>query len=631
VSATARRPATQEEFDALRARLRGLSHEAKVSLATITKPIVDNRGERQTTQGARVPQTDDELHAAILAETGFDIPRVSVCEDHCAPFDPIADGFFNRHSGILILKSREAGGTLNVSILQYMKCKFIPQHEGVTFGSIRDQAEKAFSYVQGFVQERVSNDDGSVTRRVKPEIDGEPLQKRILWKIGSLLSIIVGTASGVNSPHPNTVHADEVDLMDDDILAESANMSSSTLLPDGSRIPALDVVTSTRKSMHGPMQKLIEETEETERQGYEGSWKLYAYCVAEVAEEVPCCRGVSVEQREGRLRELGRDPGELCSCDRVVKGEWAEDVPRTLESVCRGRFFRSRGWLAYDDIKRKFRKNAQATWDAQMECRRPMADGLYLPGWTRQRFTTVGWQPRPELGQVWQSVDWGGSAVSAVLWVQGPLRVSVTIQGPSGTVTVILGAYVAFDELLEANVGATKLADKVVAKEIAWRRQIPGFRVTGRFADMAGKQQRDDWREHTPPLRTVWYLPNRDFAPTVKTLQDLVADKRYWVDSRCSRHMDDVESWRQKNGREVHDESSHTMAASRYLHANTETLERRRQHQAPGSGATPIVVQRAHDSSLAAAVSQGGDPFADERAWRSRLGESFADRSPYGR
>ena len=223
MSTSSRRKPTASEIAAIRDRIAGLSREEKLELAARTKPIVDKR---QATGGSndevtRAPTTDDELHAAIIRETGFDIPRVAVCEDHCAPFDPIADGFFHRQPGILILKSREAGGTLNASILQYMLCKYMPGHEGVTFGAIETQAAKAFEYVKKFVEERTK--DG--IRQTKPEIAGEPLRKRITWKIGSMLSIIIATVSGVNSPHPNTAHADELDLMDEAVLAQAANMA----------------------------------------------------------------------------------------------------------------------------------------------------------------------------------------------------------------------------------------------------------------------------------------------------------------------------------------------------------------------------------------------------------------------
>lgn len=52
------------------------------------------------------PQTDDELHAWLLDELGLDIPRVSVCEDHDAPFTFIADLFFERTEAALLMANR---------------------------------------------------------------------------------------------------------------------------------------------------------------------------------------------------------------------------------------------------------------------------------------------------------------------------------------------------------------------------------------------------------------------------------------------------------------------------------------------------------------------------------------------
>lgn len=633
----AKRSATEAEFEAIRSRLAGLSFDEKVSLAAKTRPVVEKRGENAVANGAikhKFPETDDELWEWIKRETGYEIPRVAVCPDHCAPFDFIADGFFERKTALFQLGSREMGKTLGVSILHYCNSVLRPRCESITFGAIEDQAKRAYNHVLSFINTEIEHPDGTIERRPKDIVDGEPKRSETKFKNGSKVEIITGTRSGVNSPHGQKVHADEVDLMDEGKIVEngvwdeSRNISSSKKLPDGTRIQAQDYGTSTRKSVHGRVQQILDEAESAVKAGLEPAWATYSSCIFEAAQEVPNCRSAPPAEREARLRELGEDPCSLCDCDKIAKGEWAEDIPRTLDTVCKGKFFRSRGWMPHADVKRKFRLNTPAVWSAQMECRRPLADGLYLEGWVRERFSVVGWQPRPELGQIWTGTDWGGSAESAVLWSQGPLRVPVTVQGSMGLVIVPVGSYVVFDELLEANIGATKLGDKVVAKEIAWRRQIPGFRVSGRFADMAGKQQRDDWREHTPSLRTSWYLPDRAFDSTVECLQDLVTDKHYWIDSRCSRHIDDVESWRQKGGKEVHDASSHSPAASRYMHKNVETFTRRNEQRGNEAEVMPVVVARPQDDSLAAVVAGGGDPFADERAWR---GMPTTNHGPYGR
>lgn len=576
------------------------------------REILANLPDRATkkVKASKGPQTDDELHEWIVRETGYNIPRVAVCEGHRAPFDFVADAYFERKSALFLLGSREMGKTLSVAVIHYANSKTKPGCESITFGAIDEQARRAYRYIKQFV----FTTDDEQKKIPKDEIAGIPMRRETHWKNGSLVEIIVGSASGVNSPHDQKVHADEVDLMERLVWDESRNISSSKTLADGTVISAQDFATSTRKSMHGLVQEIIDECDSAKASGFEPPWEIYESCVFEASKEVPNCRRVDPLSRTIRLTELGLDTCSLCDCNLVAKGEWSEGVPRTLERVCSGKFFRSRGWMRYEDIKRKFRNNTQSTWEAQMECTRPMADGLYLPSWTRERYTVRNWVPRGDLGQNWLCVDWGGSASSAVLWFQGPLRVPVSIAGAGGNqVTVPMGAYVFYGEIVIPDIGATKLADMVVTKEITWRRQVPSFRVVARFPDMAGKQQRNDWREHNPPLRTVSYLPNRDFDPTVKNIQGVVEDGNYWVDSEaCPRHCDDLEAWRQKAGKEVHDESSHTPAAARYGMANVIVLERRRVKKGRTSSVTPVVV----GGQGAQAPTEGPDLEMQERAWR---------------
>lgn len=585
--------------------------DRKLKMASITKDVKKRL------------QTPDELWEWIKKETGIEIPRIAVCEDHCAPFDFIWDAYANNERALLLLASREGGKTLGVSIVHFANAETKPGYEGVTFGAILPQAKKAYGYIKGFIT--TTNADGDQVPN--HQIAGEPTRDETRWKSGSKVGVIVGTISGVNSPHPQTVHADEIDIMEEEVFAESRNMAGSKVV-DGVRIPAQDIATSTRKSNKGLMQQIIDEVDDAEAKGHKPPWKVYAYCVAEVAEEVPCCRQADPVARIRRLVELGRDPAELCECDRVVKGEWDEKNPRTLESICKGRFFRSRGWLAYEDIVGKFMQNAQPVWEAQMECRRPSADGLYLPSFTRERFCCRGWIPRPEYGKIWMGVDWGGSEASSILWIQGPLYQPVQIMGYAGRPIIIpQRAYIVFNEIHEANVGATKLADEVVRTEIEYRNQFVGWKVHGRFADMAGKQQRDDWREHSPPLWTAWHT-DREFQPTVDCIQGLVSDARWYIDIvNCPNVADDAEAWRQKKGKEVHDESSHTMAANRYCLNNAEVLERRTSRGRESKAILPVAVARpagqsAGAMSLSAVASSGSGSIVESERWREQLGYS---------
>lgn len=930
-------------------------------------------GGGKSSQKLPAPTTDDELHLWIEKELGYDIPRVAVCDDHTAPFDYVADFIFERYKSILVLGGRESAKTLNTSIIHYVNSEIKPGCESCTFANIEQQSNKAYTYVKSFLY----TIDDSGKKVLKSSIEGDPLRKETKWKSGSKIEIIVGTVSGVNSPHPQKVHADEVDLIDDSIWDESRNMASSKVLPDGREIKAQNIGTSTLKSTKGIMQRLIDESEKAEKAGLKPTWKVYKSCVYEVSKEVSCCRKAPTEDRENRLRELGKDSCELCECDKIVKGEWSEGIPRTLDSVCKGKFFKSRGWMSYDDVSEKFVQNTPNKWASQLECRRPMADGLYLPTWSRERYVIRGYEPKPEYGYIWQGIDWGGcyddkteiltkrgwisvknmdindefasldpethkviyqkpnrihselfsgdmheyknksidllvtpnhkmfsqrqnvrrdgsegpweliesknlsatrrmtktsdgrvdtvknnfilpgavinskrktkfiksieidsedwaaflglwmaeghtsksgysngvvgishfniknieeikskigkyfkisdnnkgfsildgrlyqhlsvlgkcyekrlpeyvktwskdlleiyfdwhlrgdgnrnriyttskhladdlqeiamyvgwaadisirpprkskmvdgriihgrypehivgllkkrnkptlwsrnkftkdfvkvedfpvycpclpkyhtiyvrrnnkavwcgnsaSSTSAVLWIQGPLHQPIECPNTIGTKTIIpQGAYVIFKELNEAAVGATRLADKVVRQEIGYKSRFGGaWRVKGRFADKAGAQQRADWREHNPPLRTHWYLSGRYFDPTVECLQSLVADSLLYADDQnCPGTCDDFESWRQENGTEIHDSSSHNPAAARYGLKNTMFVMKRYKKDPLRQTLQPVVAARGettYPGQIAqVGVSQPNSADYASENWRKSIG-----------
>jgi Intein splicing domain len=490
------------------------------------------------------------------------------------------------------------------------------------FADIEAQSNKSYSYIKNFVYKH--DEDGN--KVLKTSIEGEPLRKETKWKNGSIIEVIIGSKSGVNSPHTQKVVADEVDLMDEEIFMESRSISSSKVLPNGDVIKAQDIAASTRKTNKGLMQKLISEIELAEKNGHKPPWKLYIFCIFENAKEVSNCQRAPKEDRENRLKELGKDPCELCECNKIAKGEWAQGVSRTLDSVCKGKFFKSRGWMRFDDIVGKFTQNSPQVWVAQLECRRPMADGLYLPSWSRDRYVIRGYEPRPEYGYIWQGIDWGGSSQSssAVIWIQGPLHQPLQVNNTVGSTTVIpQGAYVIFEELNEAAMGATRLADKVVRKEIYYKNRFPGWRVKARFADKAGAQQRNDWREHNPPLRTMWYLSGSYFDPTVECVQSLVSDSFLYVDDKNAPGVcDDFESWRSRDGKEIHDSSTHNPAAIRYCLKNVSTIVKRYKKESHGTNLAPIVVGReSGGNNLPGAVSSGVDSalYSSEK-WRETLG-----------
>jgi hypothetical protein len=213
------------------------------------------------------------------------------------------------------------------------------------------------------------------------------------------------------------------------------------------------------------------------------------------------------------------------------------------------------------------------------------------------------------------------------LWIQGPLHQPLQIKNTIGTQTIIpQGAYVIFKELNEPSMGATRLADKVDRQEISYKNRFSTWRVKARFADMAGRQQREDWREHNPPLPTKWCI-SRDFDPTVECLQALVADSLLYADDvNAPGICDDFESWRQEKGKEIHDESSHGPAAARYCLKNVTTLMKRNKNTSTRASLAPIVVGRDSAGNIPPALAQvaiGSLTAADYASenWRQSLGQ----------
>ena len=122
--------------------------------------------------------------------------------------------------------------TKSVNIANYLNCEDKPGCEVCVFADIEAQSNKSYNYVKSFIYTK--NKDGK--KIPKSTIDGDPLRKETRWKSGSKLEVIIASKSGVNSPHPHKVHADEIDLMDREIWDESRSMASTGRGSDGKTI-----------------------------------------------------------------------------------------------------------------------------------------------------------------------------------------------------------------------------------------------------------------------------------------------------------------------------------------------------------------------------------------------------------
>lgn len=563
------------------------------------------------------PQNPDQLWLWCKKNLGIEIPRHSVCEDHDAPFDFLCAAYFVWHPAIIGMGSRGGGKTFLVALLHWLNSEFKAKMESATFGATEAQSLRCYSHLKDWVYD----DEGN--RR--PQIVSSKMRET-LFRNGSKVEVLAGTPEAVNGPHPQVAHGDEVELMREDTWQESRNMAVSKRLEDGTVYRSQEILTSTRKSLHGRMQTLIEGITKAVKLGLTPDYKLFIWCIFEIAEEQPDCQMAPNKERENRLKELGRDPCETCECEMHMKGEWPGGKPRLLKDVCAGKLFRSRGYLPYSDVVQKFKQNSIYTWEAQQECSRPETENNYLKGFSEQRCGVRGFEPDPENGAIYLAVDWGGTNPHAVNWYQLLDRDIMVWDFEGNKLRLIEGSLVVFDEIYKAEIGVDKLANEVISKETRYKaRWGENWKPEARFPDPQGKMARLDWKDKG--LITE-FKTTRDFEVQVEWL---VRD--WWEPQLLFYCIETVEMWPEEakswqkdpnTGNEI-EEFNHCMSNLRYCTANIRTRNRhRRRHQqqakpeAKGRHRTAGVIRDTRNRLAGPIGITGGAPVRDE--WRKRLG-----------
>lgn len=538
------------------------------------------------------PQSDDELHSWIKREILVDIPRVAVCEGHTSPFNFLADVYFYRvgvqiedefvHTGALARANRGGAKTFIVAIIHYLNATYKPGYEGLSFGATEAQGNRCYSNVENWCY--IHDDQGRRTDDLKPLVDGKPKRSETNFLHGSKIEVVAGTETAVSGPHPQLGHSDEIEQMDAGTWTQSRGMAVSKQaagpLPAWMSqmfkeiIPAQDVATSTMNSKFGRMAELRTEIDEDQAQGNIPQYVPYDWCIVETTAEVASCRKANTEEREARLKELGRDPNELCHCHRVPKGRNSDLTVRTLEQTCAGRFFKSRGWKPYSDLVTTYKRNTPGTWLLQHECREGQDENAYIQGWSLSLYGLRGYEPKPQYGRIYQGVDWGGTNPHAVIWFQYLTTEVPAFDFNYEPIYLKAGIYVAFKEIYVADIDTGKLARRVIGIENAYRNKYGrAWKVRDRFCDPQGKGDRLLFARKG--LKSSWPVVTRQKDKMITNVQNLVADDRWAVDvEECPMTCEETEQWSKnpRTGVEI-DLFNHAMSAWRYGISNAEVRE----------------------------------------------------------
>jgi len=543
--------------------------------------LAKNLAELKKQSAVKGPQTDDELHAWILKHLKMNIPRVAVCDGHQAPFSFIADLYFERVTAAVAMANRGGSKTASSAILHLLNSLFKPGCESLTVGAIEAQSKRAYENLKKFLI--VHGGEGVYEPKDHPKIV-RTIESETRFDNGSLVEIVPGTMSAVSGPHNQKVHADEQDQMPPDVWQQSRHISQSKTITneDGSEtvIKAQDWVTSTRQRPFGPMQKLVDEINEAKKQGFKPPWELYTWCVYETTKNQPGCR--EAPENKDKPEE------ELCNCNMVVKGKWEDGRPRRFNEVCKGKLFKSQGFVDLDNTHKRFQSSDQEEWEAQQECSKPETGGMVFKSWDLERYGIKWYAPTPDLGTIVMGIDYGGGTTpSAVNWYQ-ILAQDTMVYGKNQTRSegpmklLKAGTRVCFDEIYRAETGNIEIAELIKAKEANYVAKYgPQWKVRWRFDDPAVAAARRDFIRMG--LRCM-FICTRDIIEQIKTCNAILKDDLFAVDIEAVKMFPiEAEAYHypsKKMGFEYEmekpvDDFNHTMSNFRYTMENLKVLEKK--------------------------------------------------------
>lgn len=619
----------------------GKSREELLALAGL---VVRQRAEEKNEDVPEgMPQTPDELWGHIYQRYNVRIARVSVCEDHDTPFDYVCAGFFEWYPNVFGIGPRGGGKSYDQALLHDLNSEWKPGCESATFGAVEEQAKRVYAAFKTFVNRDNIVGDPKISETVYKPVDG--------MNYGSKVEVLGGTVAAVNGPHPQKAHSDEVEIMRADTWKESRNLASAKTTPTGQHIKAQNYGTSTMKWKGGRVWQILESFKEAKAKAIERfgddrelvddlitkttTFYVLIWCIFEVAAQVENCREAP---ENAELPEW--EPGLLrkdckCDCHEIVNGtlevqdDDGELLPRTLASECEGRFYRSRGHRTRDEVIQLFLQNDPRTWSAQQLCRETETEGLYLPSFSRNRHGLARFPLDQTNGPIYTGTDWGFTDEAAVVWIQYMERAIEAIRYDGKAIVIPRGSRVAFSELTKARKTATELGQLAVMREIKLANvlSIARIPVRRRWADVQGAGDRRDWAKMG--LKTAKYS-SRSFDEHVKEWHGMVEANRFFVvvdvdrftEMGCPALCDQIEGWREEDGKESRELPQHVVSATRYVMYGMHDVYLDSGAQSPEH----MEAQKMHSNySGPAAVPFAGtttvehDALAAESAWRSRV------------
>lgn len=229
------------------------------------------------------------------------------------------------------MANRSGGKTLDFSIVSLLEIRANDNCEVANLGAIQAQAQRCYRYMQAFINNNPE---------YKAFVQGESTINRTNFINRSMIEVLTATITGVNSPHPQRLKMDEIELIAWFIIQQALNMVQAR-----GDVKSCTVMGSTRKFAAGPMQRLVEMSKT-------GNLKLFAWCILEVLEPLP------------------EDPTKRQEIFDFFAHKGIE-LPSGLDKC--------NGYYKWEDFMNKTQLLDREVLDAEWFCKKPQTGGLVYP------------------------------------------------------------------------------------------------------------------------------------------------------------------------------------------------------------------------------------------------------------
>jgi hypothetical protein len=212
---------------------------------------------------SRPPQDDEELWYVIKAMFGIEIPRVSVCKDHCSPFEALAHAYFSKDPNFAVwYASRGSGKSLALAVLGLVKA-FVRDIDVTILGGSMMQSLN----VREHMRKLMAGENAPKYAMAKDQAT------LIEMSTGKTIKPLPASQTTVRGPHPCITLLDEIDEMEWDIYEASLGQAMEQKNIHGEIVDEYIVASSTWQNPEGTMTRVIENAREKGMPVFTWCWR----------------------------------------------------------------------------------------------------------------------------------------------------------------------------------------------------------------------------------------------------------------------------------------------------------------------------------------------------------------------